>query len=584
MKGPSGSGKTATIKMLAKAMNLNISEWKTPTEMEFGSEGYINTYAQFDEFLNRSGHFSSLELASSAPPTITPEYNAETSASCQNVILVEELPNTFVSSSRALEQFRSSILTYLSSRSPFGISFERPESITPLILIITETHLNASISLSDTLTAQRLLGTTILSHPAATSIEFNPIAKTYLLKALDRVIKKEAHFSGRRRTPDLVILKKLAEQGDVRSAIGALEFLCIRSDDDKHWSGRVAGKSSQKGKQSSSVMTILGKESLEMVTQRETTLGLFHAVGKVVYNKRDDPDPNTTSVHPPAHLLPKHARHNLPQTNIDTLIDETGADPLTFIAALHENYIPSCSGNCFLNSLDACSQILSDADVLSSEFTTRFRNRLANGSGGASEEVRREEIAFQVASRGLIFNLPYPVERSSGHGGGWGTAAYRFTFPTSVRLWRTKEEIEAEIEGWRDAHSGYLSNIAAKDGIDGTRIGLETMEQLLIENLPYLTMVRRKGTATAARDWESASLNKITKLGMLDIHHLTNHDDDDDDNMEGMIGNDASTHEVEKDNRSPLKKDSSLLSPPAGSQVMEEPMQKLYLSEDDIED
>ena len=30
------------------------------------------------------------------------------------------------------------------------------------------------------------------------------------------------------------------------------------------------------------------EESLEMVTRREASLGIFHAVGKVVYNKRDE--------------------------------------------------------------------------------------------------------------------------------------------------------------------------------------------------------------------------------------------------------------------------------------------------------
>ena len=232
--------------MLAKAMKFDISEWKNPTEVEFGSEGYASTYAQFDEFLNRSGRSCGLELTTSTKPTIVPEKKAATLTLGQKVILVEELPNTFVSSSRALEQFRSSILAYLSCNISSSMFSKQPDSITPLILIITETHLNASSSLSDTLTANRLLGITILNHPSTTTIEFNPIATTYLLKALDLIVKKEARSSGRRRTPGPAMLKKLAEQGDVRSAIGALEFLCVRGGENEHWSGRMAAKVSQK--------------------------------------------------------------------------------------------------------------------------------------------------------------------------------------------------------------------------------------------------------------------------------------------------------------------------------------------------
>ena len=255
-------------------------------EAEFGTDGYASTHAQFDEFLTRSGRFGGLELVHPATPTPISQDPDGKSASAPRpkIILVEELPNSFVSSPRALEQFRSSLLAYLSANAPSDIFSQRLETVTPLILVITEMHLNSSSSLSDTLTARRLLGTDILNHPSTGSIEFNPIATTYLLKALNLVIKK-AGFTGRRRTPGPGILKKLAERGDVRSAIGALEFLCICSDDDEHWNEKVAARVRPKDKQVPPVSNT-EIESLEMVTQRETSLGLFHAVGKVVYNKR----------------------------------------------------------------------------------------------------------------------------------------------------------------------------------------------------------------------------------------------------------------------------------------------------------
>ena len=50
-------------------------------------------------------------------------------------------------------------------------------------------------------------------------------------------------------------------------------------------------------------------------------------------------------------------------------MDETGTDIDTFIAALHENYLPSCEASSNEESLDAlagCIDGLSDSDLLQS--------------------------------------------------------------------------------------------------------------------------------------------------------------------------------------------------------------------------
>ena len=567
LKGPSGSGKTATIRMLAKALAFDLSEWKNPEEAEFGSDGYASTYVQFEEFLGRSGRFGGLELSSSSTPVSRSEDT--TSGSDRKAILVEEFPNTFVSSPRALAQFRSSILAYLSAKEAPSNPVYREGNI-PLILIISETHLTASMSPSDAFTAHRLLGSTILNHPYATCIEFNPIASTYLLKALELVLKKEARHCSKRRAPGTFILKKLAEQGDVRSAIGFLEFLCLRGGNDDAWTGRVATKASKgRGRQSSSANTAFENESLEMVTRREANLGLFHAVGKVVYNKRDDPCPDgPTVVHPPAHLQEQHLRDKIPQTNPDTLMGEAGTDTLTFIAALHENYVSSCAGISFIDTLDACGGIISDVDILASDPTSRFRNRSFHANAG-SEELRREEIAFQVAVRGLLFSLPYPVKRPA--------TAYKMAFPTSVRLWRKQEEIEAEIQTWKGTHTGLSPWRSDPDGEQDRkiemRIGLETTDQLLLERLPYLAKIQQSSGIGGG------ALEKLTGLGM-ENGHIGNGESDGDSVLEAEL-EPASKQQKDAGLHARTIKDSSL---PVSQAQVEESVQKLYLSDDDIED
>ena len=623
LKGPSGAGKTATINTLAKALGFNVLEWKNPTEADFGADGYASTYTQFDEFLGRSGQFGGLQLSDT---TQNEDHSHDTTgASQRKVILVEEFPNTFVSSPRALEQFRSSILAYIASS-----SVARPsEDLVPLILIITETHLTASSSSSEAFTAHRLLGPSILHHPLATCIEYNAIAPTFVRKALDLVLKKEARHSIRRTPPNAITLKKLAEYGDVRSAINTLEFLCLQGGSvEISYDDNSRKSSSRRTKSNSSSINAPQPCSLAFLTQRESSLGLFHAVGKVVYNKRDDPSPEHPIIDPPSHLLPRHARLAIPQISPDKLIDEAGTDILTFIAALQGNYIASCAGSSSMENLDDCATILSDTDTLSSVSRTSWHSsyRSSGRSGNiqtASEELRREEIAFHVATRGLLFHLPYPVKRSGGN--------HKMGFPPSARLWQKKEEIQEEVEAWRRRGNGIgRSQISfghmgdEKDdreenesdgggGGGGFPVGLETTEQLLLERLPFLAKILAASTSIISTTWttsasissektaaEVAALERITGLSMLGQSSSRYSAEENTGMGDDQLDDEEESLRLKKE--APQKKISSGLTlttkgaaaaaaaagdlgvATTSQQEMGEEMQKLYLSEDDIED
>ena len=93
--------------------------------------------------------------------------------------------------------------------------------------------------------------------------------------------------------------------------------------------------------------------------------------------------------------------------------------------------------------------------------------------GGRGKE---DELAFQVAVRGILFALLDPVKRRAvpgqggrGRGGGGGDA-FKMFYPTSLKLWRQKEEIGSLVDlaatrilrGEAGAGSGAPS--AADDG------------------------------------------------------------------------------------------------------------------------
>ncbi|KJR81732.1 cell cycle checkpoint protein [Sporothrix schenckii 1099-18] len=505
LKGAAGTGKTTTVRLLAKDMNLDVLEWRNPTGAYASGAtpmGFTSAAAQFDEFLNRGSKFSQLDLedTSSDSDDSTSRQTARTNGSSngngndkssdlstprrRKVIVIEEFPNTFMRSSSALTGFRNSVLQYLAANTPSLAAYAQrrasfdPDTIAPVIMIVSETLLTTTSASADSFTAHRLLGPEILRHPGTGLIEFNAIAPSLLAKALELIVQKEARKSGRRRTPGPLVLKRLGEVGDVRSAVASLEFLCVKGDDQGDWGAKVAFTKSRKGPKDAA-LTKGERETLEMVSQREASLGVFHAVGKVVYNKREDlPRPPDTE-EALAEMLPDYfAHHARPKRTLvaaDTLIDEIGTDTHTFISALHENYALSCEQTgphdpmSSVDYLNGCIEYLSESDLLCPTWDIFFGGRGSNrsnfGRDSGSHVLRQDEMAFQVAVRGLLFSLPSPVKRSSGghyqrgdggNGGGSGVGVgaggggnqFKMFYPMSLKLWRSREEMEALVDVW----------------------------------------------------------------------------------------------------------------------------------------
>ena len=640
LKGPSGAGKTATISMLAKAMDVNVSEWRNPLGSEFSSEAYLSMSAHFEEFLGRSGKFHTLALTDidgNVPKTSSLATDALSGMTRERIILMEEFPNTFLSTASALHSLRSSVLQYLAFNTPSMSDFSSEKqgdnrNVPPMVMIITETRLTTTTVGSDSFTAHRFLGPEILSHPGVSTIEFNPIASTYLSKALHLVIQKEARHSGRRRVPGSAVLKKLGEVGDIRCALGSLEFLCLRGEDGDDWGGRVASRA-KKGASASSALTETETESLGMFTQRESTLGLFHAVGKVVYNKRDnfadgDAPSKPFTIQPPPHLL-GHARSRTAQASPDRLIDETGTDIATFIAALHENFVLSCEGNSFTDTFDGCMDTLSDSDILGS-----LRGGMLGSSGkrgdrtcqGATSDVlRQDEICFQVAVRGLLFALPDPVKRRthpiSGESGG-KSDTYRMFYPASMRLSRQMEEIDGLVGQWTDrfqararaelpwgksigTHGRQFTHLPSRLEVQLSRANTETRSQaevddlqyfrtslactkseLLVERLPYITKIEQRNTA-------SAYLTALERITMF--HGITPPGnealEDEDFRDEDPVGDWVTDGPLEGDVTGPeptaIPQQRARGTGTAASTLVlpvEREVRQLYLSDDDIED
>ncbi|KAF2226654.1 Rad17 cell cycle checkpoint protein-domain-containing protein, partial [Elsinoe ampelina] len=447
LKGPAGTGKTTTVQLLAKSIDINIKEWRNPVNVDIGSESFISTSAQFEDFVLRSSKFSGLDLTSDSaiPMSIPATTAAETdSPHRQHILLIEEFPVSMTRSSPILQAFRTTIQAYLSlpnrSASPHA----------PIVLVLSETLLSSSTASPDTLTPHRLLGPTLLSHPLTAVVEFNPIAPTLLTRALSMIATKESRVSGRRRTPGPAVLSRLAEMGDIRSAVSALEFLCLKGDSDGDWSAKVTfgkAKASAKTSTGSDSLTEKEREALKLVGGREGALGLWHAVGKVS-------DFSTlisaSQSSPSSAIAPPHLSHltrpKIPENDPSTLLLELGTDISTFVASVHENLPLSCTSTTSENtlaSLDECLSVLSDADTLSIDRFSASGGGGGYGTGTAAEGLRQEEIVFHTAVRGCVFWLPYPVKREREQGARGGNV---MAWPRSLRVWRGREEVEDLVE------------------------------------------------------------------------------------------------------------------------------------------
>ena len=611
LKGPAGSAKTSTVNLLAKDLGAQIVEWKNPAGSEGSSGTYTSASAQFEDFILRSDQYAGLQLATSAsgPETSTdPEVKDDTS----QIMVVEEFPNTFARASTVLQSFRSTVQQFLSTP---RYSTSKP---TPLVMVISETLLSTSTAIADSFTAHRLLGPQILNHPQTAEIEFNPIATTILTRALDQIVVKEARKSGRRKTPGPQVLKHIAETGDIRSAISSLEFLCVKGDEGDLWSAKVAFTKPKGGKRDTP-LTKQEQEALRLISNRESSLGIFHAVGKVVYNKRHEPEQPVTQ--PPTHL-PQNRRPKIPEVDVDILINELGTDTSTFVAALHENYALSCNSTSSeeaLDSLNGCIDALSDSDLLSLD---RFGLGTRAYSGSAQDNLRQDDMSFQTAVRGLLFSLPSPVHRSEGGAGRRGDA-FKMFYPASLKTWRRKEELDGVldlvvqslqsgtdtvghgsrslgrkegVEGWRrglDLGDADTNNVEEERSLLLSAIGSAAKPEILLDRLPYMAQILPRRPDTS-----STLLSHISTLTSLQGDGSLTGDLDDldmaDDEVLEPPGPSEWTDRPDADNeprwkKPPRKKsnrdDKRVEKEGGGLNIpVEHSVEKLVLSDDDIED
>ncbi|KAL7416899.1 Rad17 cell cycle checkpoint protein-domain-containing protein [Mrakia frigida] len=432
LSGPSGVGKTATIKALASEMGLEVLEWVEGAEEHgiggsFGAESLIS---RFTSFLSRASapslSFSSKSASSSSHQPTT-----------RKLLLLDDLPN--ISHSGTRQAFQAALLEFATFWTP---------SSSPLVVVVTDPGDGGKAGESwmdhrrdDGWDLRAVLGLELSEGPYTRVVNFNPIAPTLLTKSLTKLLSLTHTSSSRRPPKDAIDLIVQSSNGDIRSAINALQFLCrVEMSSGKGGGGGAAGKLKGKGSRGGKGgKSQAGKELkalMEAVTRREQSLALFHALGKVLYNKRwGDPDPkgeededeapeSVETIPLPDHLA--HHQKRISKVDVETLFLDAPVDTSLYNLYLHQNYPLFCGDidECF-DSIEA----LSGSDAMKTDEDLWQSSKISIA------------YAFNLTVRGLLAGLPSPVERK-------GQKMYKPDWFDSAKKQRANETNVDDIASW----------------------------------------------------------------------------------------------------------------------------------------
>ncbi|KAH9475883.1 Cell cycle checkpoint protein RAD17 [Psilocybe cubensis] len=393
LTGPSGTGKTATVRVLAKEMGFEIMEWKNTIgeaqnffSQESNTSDYEGLFTKFEAFLARASTCHNIFASSSAQKSKN-----------RRIILLEDLPN--ILHSKTQTQFHEALHALVSAQSANPV---------PVVIIISDSGLRGEATderraeaggwgwgkdKTQIIDVRTVLPKDLLGGQFVTEISFNPIAPTLLRKALQAMLS--IHFSrSSASAPSKEVLDTIVESanGDIRSAIMALQFACIIE-----FPGR--------GKKRLGEQRIV----LEAVTRREQSLALFHLLGKVLYNKRMGDPPSASasakdlqkerdidaalkpSVKLPVHLHQHDRRAS--RVNVESLYADSPIDTSLFSLYIHQNYTQFC------NEVEESEDL---ADWLS----------WIDASGG-DMWYQANPHQFHLLTLGTLHSLPSPVPRRS---------------------------------------------------------------------------------------------------------------------------------------------------------------------------
>ncbi|PSR78076.1 hypothetical protein PHLCEN_2v7593 [Hermanssonia centrifuga] len=452
LTGPAGTAKTATVRVLSRELGFDILEWRNSVDDRFSRDDdfdpdaehrveYEGLSEKFHNFLTRASNCrsvfgqpeskpSSLPISSQASRT-NDSHISKTAK--RQIILLEDLPNILHPATQ--EAFHTSLEALVANQS---------SSMSPVVIIVSDAGVRGESGEEggpstswkgkgrDTVNIRTVLPPSLLMSPYVTQVSFNPIASTLMKRALQHLLT--THFSqnsGIQPSKEVLDIITESSNGDIRSAIMALQFACVRPNPGFELPEKTKGKGkSKKG-------NVNARMIMEAVTRREQSLALFHLIGKILYNKRKgDPPSQSASAKDrerdrglDAKLkdptkLPTHLREHdrkASRVDVEILYADSPIDSSLLSLYIHQNYTQYC------NELDECEGVMEWLSWVDS-------------SGGESWQQANPH-RFHLLTLGTMHSLPTPVPRRN-------QKAYKPAFFDVLKRERESEDGIRDVHEW----------------------------------------------------------------------------------------------------------------------------------------
>ncbi|CAO1628929.1 unnamed protein product [Parajaminaea phylloscopi] len=466
LTGPVGSGKTQTLRQLSAPDQLDyeIIDFKAanPSSSQgwAAGDGYTGSIQKFQEFLSKAARFRTLAMRHDDADYAGANQSGSslTKDGLRRLIVLEDLPT--LSHAPTLAAFQDIIASFLAQ----PIDVHGPNIPVCIIISNSSSSHDASVDVSDIpdervasdegswLRPSKLLGHDIISQSSWAEISFNEVATTFLKRALKTALEK-AHRDGSpsqgrsRRLPEQYI-EALAQDapGDLRAAVDLLQQVHRLWQRDPSLFIASANPPKTKAAARESAAEVLLQLGL---SQRRSALDIFHALGKMLYNKRatntttsagsGDAALGSTASQTAQNRLPAHMQSLTRSASLVEvpMLPSSGVDAPTLQLFAHHNYPPFCDD---VEQYEAIAEAHSFAD---SDMYPR------NGDQFQTMQLS-QQYSYLTTSYSTLLHLPSPAQRQ-----------HRLTKPAFFDVNARRREISKALESLQASqHKG--SQLAAE--------------------------------------------------------------------------------------------------------------------------
>lgn len=268
------------------------------------------------------------------------------------------------------------------------------------------------------------------------AISFNPVPPTSIAKHLNQIAAQ------RGLNIDSAAISSIAQMadGDLRNAVLTLQVTCMGKAYAAAASSKAPGKSRAK-KGAGSKRDRAGSAAAAQQTaaalaaaQRDIGLNLFHFLGKVLYNKREEEEDTAAgstagsksrktskaasaaagraAALQAAALKPLKQQYMRPPLRYDPegILQQSGMDAMPVASFLHENYTEFIEQDAMEDVAEAAAY-LSDAAFLTSHRNTAAASSSAWDAEEGVASTLTDAAAGSTAVRGLLYANAHPAPR-----------------------------------------------------------------------------------------------------------------------------------------------------------------------------